>query len=174
MDIERTLETQRLKLLRIVAGLVLIVGVLAVGPVSRRFSDWTLGFVGALLPRIEAASRYMVITQACLMVDHCGLDVDRSQISMPIAPEWGADDADLSLAACRQRLRALRAVLSNVPRHALRLLRQIAKQNQRITNACQTFFNPCRSASISEWRQAERRIERPPDKSVASWSPSRI
>jgi len=92
VDIERILETQRLRLLRIVAGLVVVAGVLTVGPVSRRFWEWTLGFVGVILMRAEAAAKYMLITQACLILDRCGLDVKRSQITVSLAPTGGSDE----------------------------------------------------------------------------------
>ncbi len=164
MDIERTLETQRLKLLRIVAGLLVLVGVLAVGPVSRRFSVWTLGFVGSILSRAEAAARYMTVTQACLMADRCGLGVDRRQIAVPVVPVIAANDTVLSTDECRRRLRVLRATLSNLPRHALRLLRQIARRIHRSAKGCSPRVVICRSAAIQAWQHATKRIERPPDK----------
>jgi len=164
VDIEQTLETQRLRLLRIVTGLFLLVEVLAVGPVSRRFSDWTFGFVGSVLSRSEAATRYLLITQTCLMVDSCGLGVTRSQITLSRLPEWDFDDVSVALPDFRQRLRALRAALLNLPRHALRVLRRIAKQMRRTPDKEPPHVHLCVTAPLSRWRQVPNRIERPPDK----------
>jgi len=163
MDIERTLETQRHRLLRIVAGLVVLLGVLAVGPVSRQFSDWVLGFVECVLSRAEAAVQYLVVTQACLMAGQCGLDVKRSQIAMPFAPEWNSDEADVSLIDCRQRLRVLRLVLGDLPRHALRLLRRIARQCRGAGRQLSVRFDLCCAASVHDWHLPANCIERPPD-----------
>jgi len=158
------LETQRLRLLRIVAGLFLALGVLAVAPVSQRFSDWTLGFVGSVLSRIELAVRYMVVTQACLMLDRCGLDVARSQIAMPFVPDSELDTAGVSACECRRRLRAMRSVLMDLPRHALRLLRRIARQMTCMNKECCRSFEVDLPLPPHHWRLGSRRIERPPDK----------
>jgi len=165
VDIERTLETQRLRLLRIVAGLVLIVGILAVGPVSRRFSDWTLGFVGSVLSRAEAAMRYLVITQACLMIDRSGLGLERRQIPVSLFSPQAVVDTDVSLMECRRRLKLLRAMLMDLPRYALRLLRRIAKRDRRGRGGDQVppRAGQMRSAFLSRWQLAANRIERPPD-----------
>ncbi len=164
MDIERTLETQRLRLLRILAGLVVLLGVLAIGPVSRRFSDWILGFVGSVLSRAEASARYLLITQACLMVDQCGFDIDRSQIAVPAMPDLESDEVNISLIEIQRRLRVLRSVLMDLPRYALRLLRRIAKQARGHANHDSPDFSICASAPLNRARRAARRIERPPDK----------
>ncbi len=168
MDIEQTLETQRHRLLRIVAGLVVLVGVLAVGPVSRRFSDWTLGFVGSVLSRAEAAARYLLITQACLIISRNGLDLDRRRIPEFLAPVVIVDDdgTDISLTNCQGRLRALRAVLMDLPRYAGRLLRRMEKQVRRTTSGDQASPRPeqNQSALLGRWRLAAKRVERPPDK----------
>ena len=166
MNIERTLETQRHRLLRIVAGLLIVIGVLAIGPVSRRFSDWTLGFVLSVLPRLEAAVRYLAITQACLSISREGLDVDRHRFAASVGPEICLDVSGLSLAECRARLRAFRAVLRNLPRHALRLLR---RSNASLARASDLFrhVTPPRStlsSSLDDWRLIGVRVERPPDK----------
>ena len=166
MDIERTLETQRLRLLRIVAGLLVVVGFFAVGPVSRGFSDWVTRYVGSVLSRAEAAARCLVMTQACVIAARGGLAVDRGLLSAALAPEWSAEKPETSLAECQRRLQALRAVLLDVPRHALRLLRRIEKHMRRALRAARLSPCPglCPSASLSGWRLGVIRIERPPDK----------
>jgi len=161
-------ETQRHRLLRIVAGLVVLVGFLAVGPVSRRFSDWTLGFVGSVLSRAEAAARYLLITEACLIISRNGLDLDRRRIPEFLAPVVIVDDdgMDISLTNCQGRLRALRAVLMDLPRYAGRLLRRMEKQVRRTTSGDQASPRPeqNQSALLGRWRLAAKRVERPPDK----------
>ena len=166
MDLERTLETQRLRLLRLVAGLVVLVGVLSVGPVSRVFSVLICRYVGSVLSRAEEAARYLVIAHAYRVVARSGFDVDRSLISESLDRAVSADCADVSLPACRRRLKVLRAVLADLPRHALRLLCRIEKQNRRTMRV--DHSSPCPnarlSASLCQWRLAGNRIERPPDK----------
>ena len=164
MDIERALETQRLRLLRVIAGLVVLLGFLSVGPVSRGFSVWVCGFVGPVLARAEAAARYLVIAHAYRMAGRSGFDLDRRQISESFAGAFVTDDPDVSLLECQRRLKALRAVLMDLPLHALRLLRRIEKQRRRAMRADQA--SPDMDADISEslcqWRLAGNRIERPP------------
>ena len=168
MDLEQALETQRHRLLRIIAGLVVLVGFLAVGPVSRGFSAWTLGFVGSILSRAEAAARYLLITQACLMLDRSGLRVERCRIAASIDPVWITDEADISLTSCQKRVKALRTLLSDLPRHALRLLRRIAKGKRRSANPRSASFILCASAPLSDGQRAVARIERPPDKDAST------
>jgi len=51
VDMERALETQRLKLLRVLAGLVLAVAFVSGAPLSRDFSRWARGVVASVLSR---------------------------------------------------------------------------------------------------------------------------
>jgi len=176
VDFETALETQRLRLLRLVAGLIVLLGVLSVGPVSRGFSSWTCHFVGSILSRAEAAARYLVIAHAHRMVARSGLDVERSQISGTLASSFAADDAVVSVSECLRRLTVLRGVLMDLPRAALRLLRRIEKQGRR---AMQTHRPPfCAdtdfSASLRDWRLAGTRIERPPDQDTPVMIPCNL
>ena len=170
MDIERTLETQRLKLLRIVAGLWVVVGVLAIGPVSRRFFDWTLGFVGSILLRAEAAAKYQVIAQMRLIVSRSGMPIDQGRIFERLARIAVEDETDLSLSECRWRLKRLRAVLMDIPHYAARLLRRIEKQMRRASSTTRLGPVPTLylSALFSDWELADLRIERPPERDVMS------
>ena len=166
MDIERTLETQRLRLLRIVAGLVVVVGVLALGPVSRGFSVWVCGYVGSVLSRAELAARYLVIAQARLIAAQRGCDLDVSRFSETLVQSYAPPETASGVAEIRVRLRALRAVLMNVPRYALRLLRRIEKQVSGSGSRPSPRFDPCRSSDLCARRRAAIRIERPPDKGL--------
>ena len=98
------------------------------------------------------------------MVERSGMDVDRRQIATSLAAPFGVDEPDLSLSECRQRLRALRAVLMDLPHHALRLLRRIAKRSRRGLGLGSPRFDDCRSVGLCGWRRAVVRVERPPDK----------
>jgi len=166
VDVERTLETQQLKLLRIIAGLAVVLGVLAVGPVSRWFSEWTLGFVGSVLSRAEAAARYLFMTQAYLILRERGVDLDRNQISEALGAELIVDAPDVSLPECRRRLKTLRALLMDLPRHALHLLRRIEKRYRRAPRSDQNLSRTDmrRSSPLNAWRKTALRVERPPDK----------
>jgi len=164
VDFERTLETQRLRLLRLVAGLVLLIGFLSVGPVSRGFSVAICRYVGSVLSRAEMAARYLVIAQAHRMVALGAFQGQRSQISESLAHAFVKTHADVSPSECQRRLKALRALLLDLPSHALRLLRRIEKQNRRKGRTDLPSPHPETPlfASLFNWRLAENRIERPP------------
>ncbi len=165
MDFERALETQRLRLLRLVAGLVVLVGVLSLGPVSKGFSGWTCRFVGSILSRAETAARYLAIAQVRMMLARSGMELNQRQISDSLARAYAPDDVDLSLLECRRRLRGLCAVLEDLPRFALRLLRWIEKQTRRASGTLRVspFPDGRLVPSLSDWQLAGARIERPPD-----------
>jgi len=165
VDFEQAIETQRLRLLRIVAGLIILLGVLSLGPVSRGFSVWTCRFVESILSRAEAAARYLIIAHAYQMIARSGMDLNRKQISESLAREFATDGADVSLSECQRRLKVLRAVLKDLPRAALRLLRLIEKQSRRAMSTDQPsrFPHSRLSTSLHDWRLAGMRIERLPD-----------
>ena len=166
MDREQAIETQRRRLLRLVAGLIAAVGFLSVGPVSRSFSVWACGFVGSILSRTEAAVRYLVIAEARGMMAGRGVAFDCSSFTESLSRASDEPEAHPSFADCRARLRALQAVLTDLPRHALRLVRRIEKQNRRAVCADRPLSRPdaLLSAFLCTWRLAENRTERPPDK----------
>ena len=165
MDFERTLETQRLRLLRIVAGLLFAVGVLLVGPVSRGFSVWVCRSVASVLSRAELAARYLVIAQARMMAVQRGFDWDVRLFADSQASAAASSSAPPSVAACRARLWALRAVLMNLPRYAERLLRRIQAHLRGRNPVPSLRFAPILSTALCASRRAALRIERPPDKS---------
>jgi len=121
VDFERTLETQRLRLLRLVAGLVLLIGFLSVGPVSRGFSVAICRYVGSVLSRAEMAARYLVIAQAHRMVALGAFQGQRSQISESLAHAFVKTHADVSPSECQRRLKALRALLLDLPARDARI-----------------------------------------------------
>ena len=169
MDFERTLEAQRLKLFRIVAGLFVVVGVLSVGPVSRGFSVWACGFVGSILSRAEAAARCLVFARANSMIAGSGIELDRSWLSESLARAFAASETEVSLSECRVRLKDLYAVLTDLPRHAVRLIRRAQKHMRRAIRVDQLLPRLDRNhpAPICVWNLTTTRIERPPDKWLA-------
>jgi len=159
---ERAIDTQRLRLLRLVAGLLVAVGILSVGPVSRGFSIWACEFVGSILSRAEVATRYLVVAQARRIAALRGGTVEMSRFSVPFAPEFPLCETQTTVRDLRLRLRALQAVLTNLPRHALRLMRRIGKRRRsgaQVSPRPSTLF----SGTLFDWRLAGIRIERPPD-----------
>jgi len=148
-------------------GLIFLVGVLAIGPVSRRFVEWNLGFVGSLLSRIEAAAKYLVIAQARLMVFRHALDIDHSRFSDALARVVVVDEPNVSLAESRARLMRVRAMLLDLPRHAARLIRWVQKQIRCTGDMNRVLLcgDQGTSAPCQRWRLAAPRIERPPDQS---------
>ena len=168
MVLERAIETQRLRLLRIIAGLLVAVGFLSVGPVSRSFSDWVCEYVDSILSRAELAGRYLIVAQARLMAARAGIDLDRNRFSECLIFDFTACEADFSLSECRARLKALQAVLFDLPGQARCLLRRIGKQKRSEERAARPLPRPAmrRSVSLRAWRLARTRIERPPDRTA--------
>lgn len=164
MDFEQALETQRHRLLRIIAGLVVLLGFLSAAPISRNFSVWVCGFVGSVLARAELAARYLVIAQAYRMAARSGFKGDRDQIRASLNHAVKHDEADMSPSACRRRIKVLRAMLMDLPRQAHRLLRRVEKQCRRKGRKDRSAPRPdtTPSGSLHETRRAKTRIERPP------------
>ena len=166
MDLERAIDTQRFRLLRIIAGLLVAVGFLSVGPVSRGFSVWVGEYVSSILSRAELAARYLVVAQARLMAARSGFEVDRRRLLESVTSDALACERDVSPCDLRRRLRALQALLLDLPRDALLLLRRIGKQGRRGRCVVRPLprTDTRRSASLRAWRLTGNRVERPPDK----------
>lgn len=166
MEFETALETQRLKLLRLLAGWLAAVAFLAALPFSPALSRWVGGVVLSVLARAEAAAQYLVIAQARLIAAQTGRAVDSERFSDFRIPS-GADRASAgSLTDLRLRLEALRVLLEDLPRFALRLLRRAEKRAGRLGGTRLTAPRPVTGdpEALCPWRLARLRIERPPDK----------
>ena len=164
MDTVRAIDSQRLRLLRLLVGLVVALGFLSVGPVSRGFSAWVCGLVGSVLSRAELAGRYLVIAQARLMAARNGDDLEYSRFAGAFTSEFTACETELSPCDLRQRLKALQEVLMDLPRHALRLLRRIGKHMRSASGSHDVpCFDPRLPGALRAWRLAGNRIERPPE-----------
>jgi len=171
VTIEQAIQTQRSRLLRLVAGLLVVLGFLSVGPVSRSFSDWACGYVSSILSRAELAARYLVIAQARRIVVRRGVTVDFRRVLEECA--FDTREGDLSLSDCIARLRVLQRILRNLSHHALRLIRWIEKRTRAAcTDQAMPRPNVPLSASLQNWQLAKTRVERPPD--IVSFAPPSI
>ena len=122
---EGAIETQRLKLLRLLAGLAVALGFLSTAPVAVGWSRWVRSVVFSVLRRAESAAHSLEFAQACVDAKKC---VGQPQHSLPYDPAFEADDEPPSLAVLRRRTNALWRILEDFPRHGHRLLRQSAKR----------------------------------------------
>ena len=160
VDLKRALETQRAKQLRLLAGWVVMLGVLSGGPLALPVPRWIRAFFETLLIRAEYAAQNLVRVSVCLQA--AGGLVD--PISAP-RPCVGAFDDVPSAQALIRRMIALREVLENLSHHARRLLRV-----QKIAGAAFDFTASSQMVKMRGWLRPDStdwtapRIERPPDK----------
>ncbi len=157
---ERTLETQRVKLLRLLAGWFTIVELVSMGPLRVELPRWMRSFLQTVLIRAEFAAQSLVIVAACVAVKNgAGGSLPCRAPSVRCShPTEYADDVPSTLAILR-RMRALRALLKDLPRRGLRLLRTARRPR---TARCQSSVVVI--PELHDWALAARRIERPPDK----------
>jgi len=168
VNFEQAIEIQRLRLLRVVAGLIVLLGVLSLGPISQCFSVSVCRFTASILSRAEAAARYLVIAQARAMLSQSGNSVTESQLLACLDRVFAANENEISLADGLKRLRVLRAVLKNLPRAASRLLHQIAKRARSTGRAQVLLPFPELREGLRDWELTSARVERPPDKAAKS------
>ncbi len=162
---ERALEVQRHRLLRVLVGLVLAVGFLSAGPVSHAFSRWVREGLSSLLSRAELATQYLVVVQARLIAERSGESLDLQKmidIAHSNSARAGSEDCVCSL---RRRLRAVQTLLNDLPRQGQRLLRRIERAMRRVVSGALALLCPEPQPSFdTAWRIAQTRIERPPDR----------
>ena len=160
MNLERTLETQRVRLLRLLAGWIAVLGVLSFGPVALPMPRWVRAFFDRVLIRAELAAQFLMraiaLTQAT-----SGLV---TQTPMARTERRMAVDVPSAQMLLR-RMKALRDVLEDLPRYARRLLRVWNTAGEAIDFSAPPCLIPANGtlAMVSaDWVQP--RIERPPDK----------
>lgn len=171
LEIEQGLETQRLRLLRLLAGLLAMLVLVSLGPVSQGFTERVRRFALSVLSRAEAAAQCLVMVQARLLAAERGMTVDGAQLLLASGADepWdamgvSASDAVPTLAMLRHRIDALRNLLRALPRRGLRLLRRTERPRSRSGSGWRVIPSPARSRDDA-WIAAER-IERPPDKTA--------
>jgi len=163
VDIEQALETQRLKLLRLLARWAVMLGVLSVGPVALPVPCWVRAFFETLVIRAEMATKNLVRVSACLQVTG-GVMVAASQ------PRACSDQGMVVPSAqdLLRRVNTLRDRLENLSCVARRLLcvRMIAGAAFDFSAPSHLFAAPKRVAMTrADW--VLPRVERPPDKVAA-------
>jgi hypothetical protein len=131
MGLGRAVETKRDALLRLLARLLLAVDLLSYAPFDGKMTRWVCRAVSSVLDRAELAAGYLVIVAARVLVAQ-GVTASEANwlaLAREAVPARGAGRGDdiLSCTHLRARLFAVRAVLNNLHRHALRLLRRCAR-----------------------------------------------
>jgi len=168
VDFQQAIETQRHRLLRIVTGLVVMARVWSVAPVADGVFVWLREFIDSVLSRAELAAQNLVIAEAGLMATRLGSDVDRRRFFAAPLSDVTQPETIVSLPDLQARLKALQALLHDLPRHGLRLLRRAEKRARRTLRPSPATQNAPSSAvsifTIGAERLPMNRVERPPDK----------
>jgi len=170
---ERALETQRVKLLRLLAGWVAVVEVLSLGPLQIELPRWVRSFFVSILTRAEFAAQSLVFVSACLSRKNGSRGSVRegsaASREMPRAVPIGCADDVPSTKALLHRMNALRALLRGLRRHRFRLTqRRAVGRNPRSVGCSRSLRD--RWIMLAPWpvrdaRVIQPKVERPPDKS---------
>ncbi len=166
MEIERALETQRVKLLRLLTGWFAVVVLLSVGPFAA--PRWARVFLDDLLVRAEFAAQCLVRVSAGLQADARWAVV----AEVPSLSESDSVDGVPSTAVLIRRMKALRRLLQDLPRYGRRMLRPLDAHESAATFG-NSLMNLDRTHRVSpQWIAPG--VERPPDKCVCSLSTDSI
>ena len=160
VDLERTLEIQRLRLLRLLTGWISVLGVLSFAPATLPLPRWIRAFFDRVLLRAELAAQFLVQVSALQqatgdLVAHVPRERAQSQQSVEVC----------STQMLLRRMIALRDVLENLPRHARRLLRVRKIAGEALNYSAPPRRLPVRgrmATVTADWMLP--RVERPPDK----------
>ena len=162
MEIERALETQRLALLRLLTGLAVALRFAALAPAVSMLPLWVRSYAAALLVRVEAGVQSLVIVAACGLLRQQAA-VSPVGLSFPGLAVSALPKDGTSTEALLHRIKVLRGVLNDLPRHAKRLI-------SRLTRAASEEPVPLNQRGIDAGifvvttTPVRARIERPPDK----------
>ena len=170
LEMERALETQRVKLLRLLAGWVAVVEIVSMGPLQIELPHWMRSFLASLLTRAEFATQNLVFVSACLAVKRGSRDSMRPGPTVPpVSSQRDESDAVPSTKALLHRMQVLRALLRDLPRHGFRLTRRAARKapTAKGFRSVRDGLRASASWGLSEEIAAPGRVARPPDKSLA-------
>jgi len=173
LELERALETQRRKLLRLLTGLFAAVEFLSVGSANRKLPQWFLSLSLYILRRAEAAAQCLIIVESRVLAQNgCG-PVDCAYQS-PLPRKQDKKDRSRRERVSvpdgerlRRRIRALQDVLADLSQHALRKKRFDAKRGAKCSGKSarprghdhhEIYCDPLRREPMVP------RVERPPDK----------
>jgi len=127
VTIERQIETQRRKLLRLVAGWLAVVAFMTAAPFAPSWTRWVRALLSSLLDRADAAAQCLLFVEARRIAEAHEGRVDQAWLSRQFDLLTARDaDEPPSLAALRRRAMALRCLLDNLSRRAARLLGRMA------------------------------------------------
>lgn len=160
---ERALETQRVKLLRLLVEWFAIVGFLSLGPLRVELPRWLRAFLASLLIRAELAAQNLICVAACVAANKgMGQSAAPRVASLPYVKPNDSDDTVPSTQALIRRMKALRGLLENLSRHGLRMLRRRAGTKSKRARAVWPIG--CEHSLSRDQALADPRIDRPPDK----------
>lgn len=160
MKIEQELDRQRLRLLRLLAGLAALVVLVSLAPALSMVPQWVRAHMASVLVRAELAAENMVIVAAYVMT--------RTQVSVaPVPSVWSQElcDGRLSTVRLLRRIATLRAVLENLPRAAQRLLKRLEKARRKSREDTPVHgWDWGAAIASSQSAVFDAREDRPPDK----------
>jgi len=160
VDLKRAIDTQRLRLLRLVTGWVALLGFWSVGPWAVPLPRWARSYFAALLIRAEGAAQNLLQASASMQAGSGFV------ASAPIRHPIGAGQGDApSVPDLLRRMHALRETLENLHRRAWRLLRVPAVSGAAFDWS--KLLPPDKTPerwTMTDAVRARARVERPPDK----------
>ena len=162
MDMEQALETQRLKLLRLLAGLAVALGFVSLAPAVSLLPRWARSYVASVLVRAESAVQSLVYVTACGVLRERAL-TSPVGLSFPSLPTAALPEDEPSTAALLHRIKVLRSVLEDLPRHAKRMIARLIKPESKPRTPSQDWKILVEVSATADAPIAAR-IERPPDK----------
>ena len=148
----------------------MLVSFVSAAPFSGAFRRWVCAHVSSVLNRAEWAAQNLVVAQAALLAGRRGLRVSLASLFETAGNRSGdaalTDDDLPSPAALRGRLKALHAVLSDLPKYGLRLLQRVVGKSSESAEPRGFDQDDGLHRGLFAWRLAADPIERPPDKTA--------
>ena len=167
MDLDRALETQRLKLLRLLTGWIVILEVLSLCSLGLPLPRWVRAFFETLLLRAEWATQCMVRVSACVTFQQAW---DAANDRQRLAPRGDRADDVPTARALLQRMAIVRKMLDDLPGYARRLLRVPTVVGEAFDFRAAVHVCGTRDHAMainSDWTPP--RVERPPDNGERSF-----
>ena len=160
VGLERALETQRVRLLRLLTGWLAVVAVLSAGPLAVPLPLWARAYFDDLLIRAELAAQYMVQVSARIQARGEFGSAGATCVA-PASLDLVPEDVP-STAALLRRMRALRRVLLDLQRFGLRLLRRREGRAARPAVTWEHLTHSVLRFDVPQWIAPT--VERPPDR----------
>jgi len=157
VDLERAIETQRMALLRLLSGWIAVVGFASGGSFVLPLPRWVRGFFDTLLTRAEFAAQCLVSASACLQGGGHRRDFGESERRSFSHAKGDVPSSQTLL----RRMEALRGLLENLSRYALRQIAFRHKSPPYDWKRDGWRGDDVALVSKSKWLAPQ--IERPPD-----------